>query len=137
MDNLLQVRIHRHMFDIAEPENRVSATLVPKRGEDLLPGEVSPRAISGSHSGHPLIVLLHADDVFFRLKPDLVDELLKLLLRDPDTLDQVRKVQQDRLGQFALAHAGGNDQVSPGADLVLLLKSEERILLGFRKCYAG
>lgn len=136
MDDLLQVQIHRYMLDIAEPENRVSAALVPKSGEDLLPGEVSPRAVSGSLPGHLLIVLLHADDVFFRLKPDLVDELLKLLIRDTDTLDQVRKVHQDRFGQFALAHAGGDDQVGPGANLVLLAKSEESVLLGFRECDA-
>ena len=78
----------------------------------------------------------HADDVFFRLKPDLVNELLKFLVRDPDTLDQIRKVYQNRFGQFALAHAGGDDQVDSGADLVLLAKSEESVLLGFSECDA-
>ena len=136
MDDLLQVRIHRHMLDIIKPEDRISAALVSKSGEDLLPGEVSPRAVSGSLPGHLLIVLLHADDVFFRFKPDLVDELLKLLIRDTDTLDQVRKVHQNRFGQFALAHAGGDDQVGSGANLVLLAKSEESVLLGFRECNA-
>jgi hypothetical protein len=63
MDNLLQVRIHRYVLDIAEPEDRVAATLVPENGKHLLPGKISPRAVGGSLPGHFLIMLLHTDDV--------------------------------------------------------------------------
>ena len=131
MDNLLQIQIRHHILDIAEPENSVASTVIPDLGKDHLPVEVSPKVISGSLPRHLLIILSHINDVLLRLKADLVATLLKLLIRDADILDQIDKVHQNCCGQLALAYVGGDNQVGPGTDLVLLTKS---VLLVFCAC---
>ena len=57
MDNLLQIRINRHVFNIAQPSNSDSTHVISERRKDLLPGKISPRKRAGLLPGPPLISL--------------------------------------------------------------------------------